>query len=90
MLDRRPAEVGTMSTNDEMRRYLYYLLDHESDCVRENCPICESARNIYETGRGLIFSRVAYPHVAITAQRAATATGQPLSGARKASAKRAA
>ena len=79
-----------MTQNDEIRSYLDHMLEHERACALENCPACQSAQKVYETVRGLIFSGVAYPQVAITARRGATEAGKPAGSARKASAKRAA
>jgi len=63
-----------MSTNDEMRAYLSYLVGHQQDCTAENCPDCQTAQSVYEHIRSMIFSAVAYPQVAIPAgKRAATA-----------------
>ena len=77
-----------MTKNDEMRIYLDFVLDHERGCALENCETCQTARNIYESVRGLLFSGVPYPQVAIMAKRAAE-TGRPAGSVRKA-AKRAA
>lgn len=79
-----------MKTNAEMRTYLSGLLDHEHDCKLEKCPACQSAHNIYESARSLIFSGVAYPDVAIRAKKQAMETGTSTGRARKASAQRAA
>ena len=79
-----------MTHNDEMRSYLDYVLDHERGCALENCPTCQSARNVYEHIRALIFAEMPYPQVAITARRSAAEAGKPAGTARRASAKRAA
>jgi hypothetical protein len=77
-----------MSGNDEIRGFLDYLVDHERDCARENCPVCQSARNVYESVRNVIFSDVSYPNVTITARResaqAIGATGASRKSAKKA------
>lgn len=79
-----------MSTNNEMRTYLDYVLDHERDCILENCPICQSAQNIYESVRSLIFSDVSYPGVAISARLGAADAVRSAAGVRKVSARQAA
>ena len=76
-----------MAQNDEIRTYLDYLVGHERECTRDNCPTCQSARNVYESVRSLLFSGVPYPAVTITARRSSAPS--PASG-RKASARRAA
>lgn len=77
-----------MSGNDEIRGFVDFLVDHERDCARENCPICQSAQNVYESVRNVIFSDVSYPNVTITARRqaaqAATAAPGPRKSAKKA------
>ena len=74
-----------MSVNDEMRSYLSYLVRHQQECTAENCADCQTAQNVYDFTRNLIFSAVAYPNVAIPAgRRAASATTASGSG-RKAS-----
>ena len=78
-----------MSANDEIRGFLEHLVDHERDCARENCPICQSAQNMYESVRNVIFSDVSYPNVTITARRQAAQGAIAAPGARK-SAKKAA
>ena len=79
-----------MSQNDEMRAYLEYLVSHERECARENCPTCQSARNIYESVKSVIFADVTYPQVAITARRVAAQAANANSGGRRTSAKKAA
>jgi len=79
-----------MTTNQEIREYLDYLLDHEGTCVRENCAVCQCARNVYDSARNLIFAGIAYPGVTITARRGASASPKPAGTARRASAKKAA
>lgn len=77
-----------MSGNDEIRGFLDYLVEHERECARENCPLCQSARNVYESVRNVIFSDVSYPNVTITARRGtvqtASAPGVPRKSAKKA------
>lgn len=77
-----------MSGNDEIRGFLDYLVEHERDCARENCPVCQSAQNVYESVRNVIFSDVSYPEVTITARRSAvsvaSAPGVPRKSAKKA------
>lgn len=76
-------EVGIMSTNDEMRAYLSYLVQHQQECTAESCPVCQTAQNVYEHVREMIFSVVAYPQVALPAGRraavAASGTGRKAS-----------
>ncbi|MBZ5577333.1 MAG: hypothetical protein LAP40_12300 [Acidobacteriia bacterium] len=79
-----------MTHNDEMRAYLDYLVSHERDCARESCPTCQSAQNIYESVRGVIFADVTYPGVAITARRGVTQAANATGNGRRASAKKAA
>jgi hypothetical protein len=78
-------EVGIMSTNDEMRAYLSYLVRHQQECTVENCRDCQTAQNVYEYVQGMIFSVVAYPQVAIPAGRRAAAAASSTGSARKAS-----
>lgn len=73
-----------MSTNDEMRGYLSYLVKHQKECTVENCAVCQTAQSIYEYTRNMIFSMVAYPNVAIPAGRRAVGAAASGSG-RKAS-----
>lgn len=79
-----------MRTNDEMRGYLNYLVGHERDCFQENCPLCRSAQNVYESVRKMIFSEVSFPHVTITARREAALAVSVAGAARKTAAKKAA
>jgi hypothetical protein len=78
-----------MSGNEEIRGFLDYLVDHERGCTRENCPICQSAQNVYESVRNVIFSGVSFPSVTITARREA-AQATTAAGASRKSAKKAA
>ena len=73
-----------MSANDEMRAYLSYLVRHQQECTVENCADCQTAQNIYEFTRSMIFSVVAYPEVALPAGRRAVAASAAGTG-RKAS-----
>lgn len=77
-----------MSTNDEMRAYLNYLLRHQQECTAENCSTCQSAQSVYEFTRSRIFSVVAYPNVALPARRrvasAASASGSGRKTSRRA------
>ena len=77
-----------MSTNDEMRAYLSYLLRHQQECAAENCKTCQTAQSVYEFTRNRIFSVVAYPNVALPSGRraasAATASGSGRKTSRRA------
>lgn len=74
-----------MSANDEMRAYLSYLVRHQQECTVERCPDCQTAQNIYDFTRNLIFSVVAYPNIAIPAGRRAASAAAASGSARKAS-----
>ena len=74
-----------MSANDEMRAYLSYLVRHQQECTVENCADCQTARNVYDFTRNLIFSVVAYPNVALPAGRRAASTTAAPGSTRKAS-----
>jgi len=37
-----------MDQNDETRAYLFFVLEHEENCLAENCPLCEVAQGIYD------------------------------------------
>ena len=74
-----------MSVNDEMRAYLSYLVRHQQECTAENCADCQTAQNVYEFTRGMIFSAVAYPNVAIPAGRRAVAAAAAAATGRKTS-----
>ena len=58
-----------MSTNDEMRAYLSFLVRHQQECTVENCRDCQRAQSVYELARNMIFSAVAYPNVAMPVGR---------------------
>ncbi|GEM_PF-3380291 len=74
-----------MSTNDEMRAYLSYLVQHQQDCTVENCADCRTAQNVYEYIQKMIFSVVAYPQVAIPSGRRAAAAASANASGRKTS-----
>ena len=74
-----------MTTNDEMRAYLSYLVQHQQECTAEDCPECRTAQNVYEHIRNIIFSVVAYPQVAIPAGRRAVVASSNAGAGRKAS-----
>lgn len=79
-----------MSTNDEMRAYLSYLVRHQQECTAENCADCQTAQSIYEFTRNMIFTVVAYPNVAIPAGRRAASAASSSSGAARKTSRRAA
>jgi hypothetical protein len=37
-----------MDQNEETRSYLSFLLDHEENCDKEHCRMCEVAQGIYD------------------------------------------
>lgn len=74
-----------MTTNDEMRAFLSYLVQHQETCKVENCADCQTAQSIYEFVRNKIFSAVAYPNVAIPAGRRAAAATASAGAGRKTS-----
>jgi hypothetical protein len=53
-----------MSGDDEIREYLYHLLDHQGSCTIKHCATCQMALNVYEAMRSRIFSAREYPGVA--------------------------
>lgn len=59
-----------MTANQEIAAYLDHLLEHEASCEREDCPHCESLRNICQAVRNLMFSEVTYPQVTIARSQA--------------------
>jgi hypothetical protein len=67
-----------MRASDEMSAYLQDLIEHERSCEVEDCPLCQSARNVYRLARNLIFAEVVYPDVTLAAKQRAT---QPASAA---------
>jgi ribosomal protein S27E len=76
-----------MSTNDEMRAYLNYLVRHQQECSLENCPECQMAQHIYDFTQSMIFSIVTYPEVALPVggrARAVSATGTGRKASRRA------
>jgi len=79
-----------MRASDEMSVYLEELIDHERCCEVEDCPLCQSARNIYRLARNLIFAEVVYPDVTLAAKArvakpaAAAAAGRTVSAPRAA------
>lgn len=74
-----------MSANDEMRMFLSYLVQHQQECTVENCVECQTAKNIYDFARNLIFSVVAYPEVVIPAGRRVARTAAGAASGRKTS-----
>ena len=74
-----------MSTNDEMRAYLSYLVRHQQECTVEKCADCRTAQSIYDLTRNMIFSVVAYPNVAIPSGRRAASAATASGSGRKAS-----
>ena len=74
-----------MTANEEMRAFLNYLLRHQQECTAENCPDCQTAQNVYEFTRNMIFSVVAYPQVAIPAGRRTAAAASASGSGRKTS-----
>ncbi len=63
-----PAAASWVDANDEMRVYLQELMEHERTCDAEDCGVCESAHNVYQVVRSLVFSEIVYPDVAIAAR----------------------
>ena len=61
-----------MRASDEMSIYLQDLIDHERCCEVEDCPLCQSAQNIYRLARNLIFAEVVYPDVTLAAKARVT------------------
>ena len=61
-----------MRASDEMAVYLQDLIDHERSCGVEDCPLCQSAQNIYRLARNLIFAEVVYPDVTFAAKARVT------------------
>ena len=57
-----------MNSDEEMRQYLWDLLDHESACEKENCAVCRAALATYQLIRERIFAGHVYPGVAIGAR----------------------
>ena len=57
-----------MDADNEIRQYLWDLLDHESACEAENCPACMAAQETYHLIRDRIFAGAVYPEVAIGAR----------------------
>ncbi len=55
-----------MSSNDEIRLYLDYLLDHSSECSGEGCLVCATLQSVCEFLRSQIFSVVVYPEAPIS------------------------
>jgi hypothetical protein len=45
-----------MSSEDEVRLYLRFLLDHREQCTLEVCPSCRALQNACELFRHQIFS----------------------------------
>ncbi len=33
---------------EQTRAYLTFLLDHEDECTKANCPLCRVAQSIYD------------------------------------------
>ena len=77
-----PANWALLA-NEDMRVYLQELITHERVCAGETCRFCQSARNVYELVRSLIFSEVVYPDVTVAAHGPLT---EAVAGAVRASA----
>ena len=39
--------TNSTDQNEETRAFLSFLLDHEDGCMKENCPVCQTAQSIY-------------------------------------------
>jgi hypothetical protein len=72
-----------MRASDEMSMYLQDLIDHERCCEVEDCPLCQSAQNVYRLARNLIFAEVVYPDVTLAAK---SRVAQPVGAAATAAA----
>lgn len=58
-----------MRASDEISVYLQDLIEHEQSCEVEDCPLCQSAENVYRLARNLIFAEVVYPDVTLAAKQ---------------------
>lgn len=46
----------TDSSDREIIEYLRFLVDHETDCTLDTCPVCSTLTNICELATSLLFS----------------------------------
>ena len=77
-----------MSTDDEIREYLYQLLDHQCSCTIADCVTCQIALNVYEAIRSRIFSAREYPAVANNATSPVADGDDPANDTRRSAAAR--
>ncbi len=68
-------EVGMSGEDDEIAKYLRSLLDHASECSREDCPSCQTLRGAFELIRNRLFSSPVYPQVMLAT---AVSKNQPM------------
>jgi hypothetical protein len=70
-----------MRASDEMSVYLQDMIEHERSCELEDCPLCQSAQNLYRLARNLIFAEVVYPDVTLAAKARAAKPAAAAAGA---------
>ena len=52
-----------MSSDNELKVYLQFLIDHSDECSLEACPLCASFDRVCELLRYQIFSGPVFPEV---------------------------